>query len=488
MRTALRTYHPVPSLQKTNGNLQDAPRIKNILKSCYLDDETQGVLPPPTELSSRARSGKVPPASIVNIIFMLSTHAVSIARTHFDRHASFDFLDFFTPIHISSASRARAFLWLCHHYHEGTSYNPFSDDHANAHPGQIPSLVILSPEEAAQENVDPPDEREWGERMTLQRKEFMENKLKEEDPDPSQEKEKPRARGGAARGRRGKGKARDAPEPSSQETQEREREPSPADSISSLPPAIREDPKGRYMNTDEDISDTRARHHPKSSSQHSLESISSSPPSQQPIRYRSPPRSTSLRYPLSSPRQTHHPYRYDPLSDPREIADPYPRRPSTPILERSTSGKPSRTRMRTRHEIPPHHQIPNQYEISPDTQLAQHDREPSLYTYDPAYSLPHFRPFGPPTFAAPRPRPQPQPAPQPARRRSMLEQAWHVVMTTDPLKDSDDEADEHTRLDYVLRLRIISRLRGKEPTPEVEVPPSFFSVPAEPIDSQSGPL
>ena len=31
MRTALRTYHPVPSLQKTDGNLQDAPRIKNIL-------------------------------------------------------------------------------------------------------------------------------------------------------------------------------------------------------------------------------------------------------------------------------------------------------------------------------------------------------------------------------------------------------------------------------------------------------------------------
>ena len=64
-------------------------------------------------------------------------------------------------------------------------------------------------------------------------------------------------------------------------------------------------------------------------------------------------------------------------------------------------------------------------------------------------------------------------------------------MNTDPLLDSDDEmyADENTRLDYssspsplhfphshsccptltVLRLRIISRLRGKEPTP----PPDF---------------
>ena len=32
MRTALRTYHPVPSLQMTDDNLQDAPRIKNTLK------------------------------------------------------------------------------------------------------------------------------------------------------------------------------------------------------------------------------------------------------------------------------------------------------------------------------------------------------------------------------------------------------------------------------------------------------------------------
>lgn len=39
MRTSLRTYHPVPSLQKSEGNLQDAPRIKNILKSCLLPTE-----------------------------------------------------------------------------------------------------------------------------------------------------------------------------------------------------------------------------------------------------------------------------------------------------------------------------------------------------------------------------------------------------------------------------------------------------------------
>lgn len=54
MRTALRTYHPVPSLQKTDGNLQDAPRIKNILKSCLLPTELQNMPATPAEVLSRA--------------------------------------------------------------------------------------------------------------------------------------------------------------------------------------------------------------------------------------------------------------------------------------------------------------------------------------------------------------------------------------------------------------------------------------------------
>ena len=60
MRTALRTYHPVPSLQKTSGNLQDAPRIKNILKSCYLDTEPQGSLLSPADVQARSVSSLVP--------------------------------------------------------------------------------------------------------------------------------------------------------------------------------------------------------------------------------------------------------------------------------------------------------------------------------------------------------------------------------------------------------------------------------------------
>jgi Ino eighty subunit 1 len=39
MKTALRTYHHIPSLQKTGGNVQDAPRIKAALKGAYTPAE-----------------------------------------------------------------------------------------------------------------------------------------------------------------------------------------------------------------------------------------------------------------------------------------------------------------------------------------------------------------------------------------------------------------------------------------------------------------
>ncbi|KIP12624.1 hypothetical protein PHLGIDRAFT_42268, partial [Phlebiopsis gigantea 11061_1 CR5-6] len=161
MRTALRTYHPVPSLQKTDGNLQDAPRIKNILKSCLLPSELQNTPTTPPEVLNRSRSGSVPPTTIVNLIFIFASHA--------------------SVSHSLCAGAPRAFLWLCHHYYESTSPNPFDDAQSRKNPGQIPALEFLSPEEAQLENVDTPEEKVWGEKMTAQRKLFMENKDKSDD-------------------------------------------------------------------------------------------------------------------------------------------------------------------------------------------------------------------------------------------------------------------------------------------------------------------
>lgn len=59
----------------------------------------------------------------------------------------------------------------------------------------------------------------------------------------------------------------------------------------------------------------------------------------------------------------------------------------------------------------------------------------------------------------------------PGPERNMLQHAWHTVMTTDPLVDSDEEChDGHVRTDYIKRMQVISRLRGRPPTPEGEEP------------------
>lgn len=55
MKTALRSYHPVPSLQKTDGNVQDAPRIKNCLKAAFLSGEQKSA-PPSTPADILARA------------------------------------------------------------------------------------------------------------------------------------------------------------------------------------------------------------------------------------------------------------------------------------------------------------------------------------------------------------------------------------------------------------------------------------------------
>ena len=103
LRTQLRTYHPVPPLQKTDGNLQDAPRIKNILKDCFLPSEGKGVpSPSPTEILTRLvcphqqirptsaqtcrslaahpslqNQNQSPPTTVVNLLFAITSPSYS---------------------------------------------------------------------------------------------------------------------------------------------------------------------------------------------------------------------------------------------------------------------------------------------------------------------------------------------------------------------------------------------------------------------------
>ncbi|KOS14292.1 hypothetical protein Malapachy_3925 [Malassezia pachydermatis] len=167
MKTILRSYHPVPSLQKsenTRRNMQDAPRMKSLLKAVLLPYERPG--PPggsgtasasarhdhgedteevPTDLAEvarRLRRSNRPPTSVVTLIFLLTQQAPDVMGLHFppthDMHSLF-FPQ--TQYPISAKDRANTFLWLLYHYLEGPAglspgapgtENPFDDDVSRA--------------------------------------------------------------------------------------------------------------------------------------------------------------------------------------------------------------------------------------------------------------------------------------------------------------------------------------------------------------------
>ena len=101
-----------------------------------------------------------------------------LGRTHFDQ--GLDFLDLFMPINISSQERARAFLWLVYHYLEDPDHPTSSASTSSSHPQNpfhptFPPLHMLSASEMGRlgENIDLPEEIEWGNRMCNERMDFL---------------------------------------------------------------------------------------------------------------------------------------------------------------------------------------------------------------------------------------------------------------------------------------------------------------------------
>jgi Ino eighty subunit 1 len=167
MRAQLRTYHAIPSLQAHQDphaykQLQDAPRLKSILKGGAEDREE------PTTLE-KIKAENIPRTNPVNLIFIMCNTAQKIAELHFP--ARHEFHDLIMKTHYSSQSRAMAFLWLMWFYlesdftEEGCDENPFGPgvdyglDVANQ---GVPQLVKMTPETQALENVDTEEEIEFG--------------------------------------------------------------------------------------------------------------------------------------------------------------------------------------------------------------------------------------------------------------------------------------------------------------------------------------
>lgn len=173
MRAQLRTYHSIPSLQAHQDpnaykQLQDAPRLKSILKGATEDQEQPSTV-------EEIQAASIPRTNPVNLIFVLSQYAPKISEIHF--FPPRDFFDLVMRANLSSKSRATAFLWLMWWYlesdfsNEAAERNPFgpgqlgpADDPATAEdPLKCPPFDILTPEQEAAENVDTADEMAFGE-------------------------------------------------------------------------------------------------------------------------------------------------------------------------------------------------------------------------------------------------------------------------------------------------------------------------------------
>lgn len=179
MRAQLRTYHAIPSLQayqdpNSYKQLQDAPRLKSILKGASEDRKE------PTSLE-QITSTPIPRTNPVNLIFVLAQYAPRITDVHFP--PSRDFYDLIMRPSLSSHSRATAFLWLMWFYlqsdftREGAAENPFGPgvDYGQGHGNQgVPEFRVLTEEEQKKENVDKPREIEYGEDKMRERKRIIE--------------------------------------------------------------------------------------------------------------------------------------------------------------------------------------------------------------------------------------------------------------------------------------------------------------------------
>ncbi|KAL9046058.1 MAG: hypothetical protein Q9214_001015, partial [Letrouitia sp. 1 TL-2023] len=179
MRAQLRTYHSIPSLQAHQDpnaykQLQDAPRLKSILKGASEDSRQPSSI-------EKVKSSPVPRTNPVNLIFVLSQYAPKISEMHF--HPPRDFFDLVMRGTLSSRSRAKAFLWLIWFYLESdftpkaAEENPFGRGQS-ATPGdppfKVPSFEHLTEEQANAENVDTQSEKDYGEMKRLERKHILE--------------------------------------------------------------------------------------------------------------------------------------------------------------------------------------------------------------------------------------------------------------------------------------------------------------------------
>ena len=174
MRAQLRTFHPIPSLQANNDpnaykQLQDAPRLKSILKGASEDQDQPSTI-------DKIKALPIPRTNPVNLIFVLSQYAPRVSETHFPSPR--DFFDLVMRHTLSSKSRAKNFLWLVWFYLESdfspemALKNPFGPGQRGSEsepPFKLPQFEHLTEAQADAENIDTEEEIIYGEMKRQER-------------------------------------------------------------------------------------------------------------------------------------------------------------------------------------------------------------------------------------------------------------------------------------------------------------------------------
>lgn len=177
MRSTLRTYHSIPSLQadpSTGGSkqLQDTPRLKSILKAVSDKNEdfesVKSLLENPPALK--------PNTNLVLLLFVLSNNVNGVKFHHEHTpecyHTANSFMEFFLETEIHPANRAKRFLWLMYTYLE-TNFTAEELAHNPFNPHEIPPIELINKNELNNFDKDTDYEIEYSERMFRTRLKYL---------------------------------------------------------------------------------------------------------------------------------------------------------------------------------------------------------------------------------------------------------------------------------------------------------------------------
>ncbi|TIC27547.1 hypothetical protein E3Q11_02257 [Wallemia mellicola] len=172
MKTALRVYNSIPSMRNYNHQFGDSPRLKTLLKSIDYKSNVSNLV----DLQLNKQNDGNPPTSLVNFLFILMQSAEVVNRNNLPSGIALH--DLIWPSNIPSKQKAQAFLWLVYNYYvknsdDFTPSNPFNDEFSLNNPGKSPTLERVPEAQLSNENVDTPEEIEWGLYMQKQRQIFL---------------------------------------------------------------------------------------------------------------------------------------------------------------------------------------------------------------------------------------------------------------------------------------------------------------------------